>query len=103
MKYDANHHPLSKRYEAQGCSVANCAKAGGGVFDIFVGCAGITHGVEFKTEAGRLEDSQKEFHPSWRGRFRIIRTEEEVDQHVKDMRAEARSLVNSRMLGPKRE
>lgn len=98
-KYDSNHHDVVKWYEKLGCKVANCAGAGGGVPDLFVACVGVTHAVEVKTDEGRLNKSQELFVAAWSGRFRIIRTQEEVIEHVKEMRTEGISLARLRMIG----
>jgi hypothetical protein len=102
-KYDANHREIVGYYETLGCKVANCAGAGCGVPDLFVACVGITHAVEVKTADGRLNPAQETFLATWSGRYRIVRTQDEVIQHVKEMRQEAISLARIRMQGPERE
>lgn len=101
-KYDSNHHEIVKWYEQAGCRVANCAGAGGGVPDLFVACVGVTHAVEIKTADGRTNPAQDTFIAAWSGRFRIVRTQEEVIEHVKEMRREGILLSRLRMLGPER-
>lgn len=103
VKYDANHSDVKKWYEQAGCKVADTARAGNGVVDLFVACVGVTHAVEVKTDDGRLNDAQEAFLAAWSGRFRIVRTQEEVIEHVKVMRAEGIALAKIRMIGPERE
>lgn len=103
VKYDANHLDVTKWYERLGCKVANCAGAGGGVPDLFVACVGVTHAVEVKTPEGRLLPSQETFLAAWSGRYRIVRTQEEVIEHVKAMRTEGIALAKIRMIGLERD
>jgi hypothetical protein len=92
-KPDANHGDVKGWYEQLGCAVADTKDAGLGVPDLFIGCAGITDPVEVKTEDGKLLPSQQTFIAAWRGSAaRIVRTFDDVCDHVKDMRRRARSI-----------
>lgn len=104
VKYDSNHGIVKQWYEKLGCKVADCARAGCGVFDLFVACVGVTHGVEVKRSdgTGRFTTAQKAFIPAWSGRYRIVETQEDVIAHVKDMRAEGIALARVRMIGLER-
>ncbi len=91
-KPDANHSAVKQWYRELGCSVADCKDVGLGCPDLFVGCVGITDPVEVKTEDGGLLPSQVTFTMSWRGSpVRIVRTQQEVIDHVSDMRRRFRS------------
>lgn len=88
---DANHADVVRWYRQLGCSVAETQDAGLGVPDLFVGCVGITDPVEIKTADGKLKPSQQTFILAWRGSTtRIVRTQDEVAEHVQDMRRRTR-------------
>jgi hypothetical protein len=88
---DENHGEIVKWYRDLGCVVAETQDAGLGVPDVFVGCVGITDPVEIKTKEGKLRPSQELFIKSWRGSaVWIVRTQEEVINHVTNMRKRAR-------------
>lgn len=88
---DANHGEVKGWYADLGCSVADTADAGLGVPDLFVGCAGICDPVEVKGEDGKLSKRQETFIAAWRGPpVRVVRTREEVIEHVMHMRSRAR-------------
>jgi hypothetical protein len=88
---DANHCDVVRWYRDLGCAVAETQDAGLGVPDLFVGCVGVTDPVEVKTEDGKIKPSQQVFIATWRGSaVRIVRTQDEVIEHVADMRKRAR-------------
>ena len=90
-KRDANHCKVAGWYRDLGCSVADTHAAGIGVPDLFVGCVGLCHPVEVKTEEGRLLPSQETFIKTWRGTpVRVVRTQQDVIDHVQEMRRLAR-------------
>lgn len=70
---DTNHAPLTRAFEALGCTVADLSHAGvPGWPDVVVGCVGVNHLVEFKsmeTAYGRagLNPNQQAFSRDWRG------------------------------------
>jgi hypothetical protein len=90
---DGNHNALAARYLELGCSCKDTSAIGGGFPDAIVGAAGITDFVEFKTAEGILEPAQVTFHRDWRGsKIWIVRTADEVLEHVMHMRRRARRL-----------
>ena len=94
---DANHDELAAAYIEQGCSCIDTSAHGGGFPDAVVGCAGVTDLVEFKSEGGTLEPAQETFDARWRGSpVWLVRTREEVEYHVRSMRARARQLSGVR-------
>jgi hypothetical protein len=99
MKYgrrDATHADRVADYRALGCSFADTADMGMGLPDGFAGCTGVTDPVEFKSEGGQLKPRQRTFMDSWRGSApRIVITQEDVIQHVHDMRRRARLTTRS--------
>jgi Holliday junction resolvase len=102
IKLDSNHCEIVKAYQDLGCSVANTAKAGAGVPDLFVGCMGLTDPVEIKTEDGRLLSTQQEFIEGWRGSpVVVVRTQDDVIEHVTALRRRARA--GTKMIGLERE
>lgn len=97
-KRDGNHSQVVGWYRQLGCSVAETHDAGLGVPDLFVGCCGITDPVEVKTSDGKLLPSQQTFVMSWRGSAtRIVRTQDEVIEHVHDMRRRVRHAAADRV------
>lgn len=94
MKYgrrDENHQQIVAWYRELGCSVADTADLGLGLPDIFVGAAGVSDPVEIKTADGKLKPMQETFIHAWRGSIvRIVRSREEVIEHVMHMRSRAR-------------
>lgn len=84
---DANHSELSAVYEQCYCSVKDTSMVGGGFPDAVIGCAGRTELVEFKTADGTLTPPQQTFTRDWRGSsVRIVRTREDVIEHVQCIR-----------------
>ena len=104
VRYDANHREIVDTYRNLGCTVADTARAGLGVPDLFVGCMGISDPVEIKTEDGRLLPSQQNFIACWRGSpVAVVRTQDDVIEHVAQMRRRARAIATTKMIGPERE
>lgn len=90
---DANHQAIVAAYRMLGCSWADTADLGLGLPDGFVGCAGVTDPVECKVEHGTLTPRQETFIAAWRGSApRIVRNQDDVVNHVADMRHRARRL-----------
>lgn len=99
---DANQPDIVLQLEQTGASVESLAAVGGGVPDLLVGCAGVTVVsrfvtvadiarrlaglgpvtvlggcnllIEVKTEAGKLRESQIDWHNKWRGQVAVCRT-----------------------------
>lgn len=87
VKHDANHAQVVQWYRDLGCSVADCAAAGLGVPDLFIGAAGVCDPVEIKTDDGKLRPSQELFISMWRGSaVRVVRTQGDVIEHVTELR-----------------
>lgn len=90
-KPDSNHGDVKGWYLDLGCSVADTKDCGLGVPDLFVGCAGVCEPVEVKAEDGKILPSQQTFMAAWRGgRIAVVRTQDDVIQHVQQMRQRAR-------------
>jgi len=90
-KPDSNHHDVIGWYEDLGCKVCDTKDVGLGFPDLVVGAAGITDVVEVKSDEGKLRPSQELFVAAWRGSaVRIVRTREDVIEHVMHMRSRAR-------------
>lgn len=84
---DANQPQIVALYEALGCSVVDTHGLGFGYPDLTIGIGGVTELAEVKTEVGSLSDSQIRFSRDWRGsKVRIVRNENDVIQHVTDVR-----------------
>jgi len=93
-RVDSNHAQVVQWYRDLGCAVANTKGVGLGVPDLFVGCLGVTDPVEVKATNGQLRPSQENFIKCWRGSpVRIVRTQDDVIEHVADMRRRGRLLV----------
>lgn len=91
---DANHQQIVAWYRSLGCYVADTADLGLGLPDAFVGVAGISDPVEFKSEDGKLTGAQETFIQAWRGsRVWIVRTFDDVVAHNGDMRRRARRVT----------
>lgn len=90
---DSNHQTVIKLYRSAGCSVADTADLGLGLPDLFVGAAGVTDPVEVKSANGDLEPDQETFIASWRGsKVVVVRTDDDVLNHIFDMRRRAKRL-----------
>lgn len=90
---DTNHQELAAVYWSLGCSCVDISAMGGGVPDAFVGCAGITDLVEFKTALGALEPAQVTFGSRWRGSvIWVVRSQADVIAHVTHMRKRAKTI-----------
>lgn len=84
---DQNHVELATLYEELGCSVVNTYHVGGGFPDVVVGLVTITELVEIKMPGGEKTPAQRTFHRDWRGsKVRIVRTREDVIEHVQEIR-----------------
>jgi len=90
-KRDANHAELARVYESLGCSVVDTYMVGGGFGDMVIGCVGVTEIAEAKTDEGDLSAAQVSFAMRWRGsKIRVVRTQEDVIAHVKEIRKRIR-------------
>jgi hypothetical protein len=89
---DSNHDDIVRWYEELFCSVIDLRQIKFGCPDLLVGIGFIANElVECKTDTGSLEDSQIRFQRDWKGRkMRIVRTREDVTQHVQEIRAKLR-------------
>lgn len=87
-RVDKNQALIVERFRAWGCSVTPLHAVGQGVPDLCIGVAGVNLLVEVKSKSGRLTPAQIDYHRDWRGQICIVRTVEEVDALVQDVRAE---------------
>jgi hypothetical protein len=91
---DGNHQAVVRWYRDLGCYVADTADLGLGLPDLFVGAAGVTDAVEVKSEDGKLTPLQQTFVQAWRGSaVAIVRTQNDVINHVTNMRRRAREVA----------
>lgn len=84
-KIDANHAAIVEAYRDLGCMVLSLAALGKGVPDLLVQRRGQFALVEVKTAKGKLEPAQEAFRQQWP--VRVVRSVEDVFQHVQAMRA----------------
>lgn len=98
-KRDGNHATIKRAYETLHCSVFDTADVANGFPDLVVGCGGVTALVEVKTARGELTEGQEEFIRYWRGaKVRIVRSANDVVQHVQDMRFRFHHDVNGKLV-----
>ena len=87
QKPDANHTDIIVALETIGCSVYDAYRVGT-IPDLIVGYRGCTMLVEVKTETGKLEKSQIQWHETWNGHSCVVRSPmeaiEAVTLHVKN-------------------
>ena len=83
-KVDSNQDAIVDAYRGLGCTVTSLAGLGRGVPDLLVGYRGKLSLVEVKTPKGKLRPMQEEFRKLWP--VRVVRSVEEVIQHVEAMR-----------------
>lgn len=84
---DRNQQEVMNAYRGLGCSVESIHRLGHGIPDLLVGVAGVTDVVEVKDGNGELTEDEREWHAAWRGSKRVVRTLEEVGQHVRELKA----------------
>lgn len=89
-RVDANHKEIVEIYRAHGCSVHDASRMGEGFPDLIIGFSGISSLSEVKTASGVLTSAQNEFFKLWRGDKRIVRTDNDVIKHVKQLRQMAK-------------
>jgi len=83
-KVDSNQDAIVDAYRGLGCTVTSLAGLGRGVPDLLVGYRGKLSLVEVKTPKGKLRPMQEEFRKMWP--VRVVRSVEDVMQHVEAMR-----------------
>lgn len=84
---DANQAELVKAYEDQFVHVVDTHKFGFGFPDAVVSCGGMWDLVEFKTEDGKPTPAQERFMRDAKAKVTIVRTLQDVIDHVSRMRA----------------
>lgn len=90
-RVDANQERIVKLYRKAGFSVAITSALGQGFPDIVVGKHG--HNVLIEIKDGkqplskqRLTEDEARFHSKWRGDIRIIKSEDDVLNHIEDLK-----------------
>jgi len=83
---DANQALIVDALRKAGASVALTHRVGQGFPDIVVGCPDGRRNLlmEIKTAGGTLTPQEREFHDTWRGEVRVIRTVEEAMRYMVD-------------------
>jgi hypothetical protein len=81
-RVDQNQPDITSGLRAMGCSVQPLHTVGGGCPDLLVGYHGVNILLEVKTETGKLNDTEKEWHVAWRGRAHVVRSWGEAWQVV---------------------
>ena len=81
-KADANQKEIMKALEQVGCTIEDASSMGKGFPDLIVGRAGVTYLLEVKSEKGKLNPTQTEWHDEWRGQKAIVRSPIEAIQVV---------------------
>lgn len=75
---DANHGEIVKALIRVGASVEDLSAVGGGVPDLLVGFRGRCYLLEIKTERGRLNKIQSDWHRLWNGHVAVVRSVDEA-------------------------
>ena len=75
---DANQSTIVADVRKVGATVQTLHEVGKGCPDILVGFRGKNFIIEIKTEYGRFNALQAEWHVTWRGRVDVARTSEEA-------------------------
>jgi len=87
MKYrskDANQNPIVRELTQAGYSVCDLSAVGYGLTDLLVGGIDRRTGerrnwlMEIKTEKGKLNLLQREWHAAWRGPVHVVRSADEA-------------------------
>lgn len=92
-KKDANHNELRDAFEQLGCSVVEMHATGiPGWPDFAVGCIGVTHLVEAKSDSrygkAGFNDNQQAFNRDWRGEpVALVRSRDDAIALVQKWRA----------------
>lgn len=94
---DGNHHAIVRAFKQAGASVLDLSGVGDGCPDLLIGIAGVDLLVEIKLPIGKrggtahsdLNQIQRAFHSSWRGRSPV------VVRRVEDVEPLVDLLVNS--------
>lgn len=77
-RVDANHSAIVAALRKAGFSVVSLARIGGGCPDLLVGRAGKNYLLEVKDSNGKMRESQKNWHLTWRGQVGTVHTVEEA-------------------------
>lgn len=75
---DGNQKPIVAALRKVGASVELIHREGRGVPDLLVGWRSRNHLLEVKSEKGKLNELQVDWHASWRGTVHVVRSPEEA-------------------------
>ena len=78
-RVDSNQVELVEYARLLGASVEHLHKVGGGVPDLCIGYEGKNYLCEVKTQVGKLNELQVQFHTNWLGQCCVIRTKEDLN------------------------
>ena len=89
-RVDANHAVLRGLFINSGLGVCDVSQSPCGV-DLFVSFAGVTVAVEIKdgskpVSARKLTDVEVRFKDQWKGHYRIVETEEQALNLIKELK-----------------
>lgn len=77
-KVDSNHGEIVNHLRKLGWSVTSLAKVGSGAPDLVVGVDGVNVLLELKMPGEKLNDFEKAWHESWRGRVYVVHSVSEA-------------------------
>lgn len=81
-KVDQNQREIIDALRRVGASVYPLHFAGKGCPDLIVGFRGRNFLLEVKTERGRLNAEQRDFHQAWRGQVAVVRSRREAVEAI---------------------
>lgn len=77
-RVDTNQSQIVQALRDLGATVQDVHEVGRGFPDLVVGWRGQNLLVEVKSQTGRLNTAEREFHRAWRGQVMVIHTVEDV-------------------------
>lgn len=96
-RVDANQPDIVAAFRRLGCSVTDLSRVGQGCPDLLIGHWSVTVPVEVKTETGDMTPDQKRWADAWRGSFALVRSEDDVIDLVRRIRAGEFDVQDRRM------